>query len=40
MECDCASGDPRWMDDAAPFWVGSVEEGTESPYGIDNYAFD
>jgi hypothetical protein len=46
VECDCASGDPRWMDDApplwdaAPFWVGTVEEGTESSYGIDNYAFD
>ena len=46
MECDCASGDPRGMDDApsigdaSPFWVGSVEEGTESPYGIDYYALE
>jgi hypothetical protein len=46
VECDCASGDPRGLDDApaswdAPaFWVGSVEEGAESSYGIDYYAFE
>ena len=52
MECDCAGGDPRGLDDApaswdAPpswdatsLWVGSVEEWTESSYGIDNYAFE
>ena len=41
LECDCASGDPRWMDDGGgSFWVGSVEEGVESAYDIDNYAYD
>jgi hypothetical protein len=40
LECDCASGDPRWMDDAAPFWVGGVDGGAESFYDIDNYAYD
>lgn len=34
LECDCASGDPRWRDYAAPSWVGSVDEETEYFFGI------
>ncbi len=40
LECDCASGEPRWMDDSAPFWMGSVDGGVESSYDVDYYAFD
>jgi len=40
LECDCASSEPRWMDDSAPFWAGSFDGGAESSYDIDYYAFD
>jgi hypothetical protein len=30
------------MDEVAPFWIGSLEDGTESSdgYGLDYYAFE
>ena len=40
LECDCASGDPRWRNGAGTFFVGSVEGGLEATFDVDNYAFD
>ena len=40
LECDCASSEPRWVDDSGPFWMGSVDGGAESSYDADYYAFD
>ena len=40
LECDCASSDPRWVDEAEPFWMGGVEDGMEASYGTDYNALD
>jgi len=41
LECDCASGDPRGVDDGGgPFWLGSVDGGAESFFDVDYYALD
>jgi hypothetical protein len=39
LECDCASTEPRWRDDAGLFLMGGIEGSVESSYSID-YGFD
>jgi hypothetical protein len=39
LECDCASANSRWENDAEFLWIEGVEGNIESTYGID-YGFD
>jgi len=40
LECDCATGDPRWRDEIEPFWMGSLDGNMDSSYVMDYYGFD
>ena len=39
LECDCASIDLRWDDDAEPFWAEGFEGSIDAAYNLD-YGID
>jgi hypothetical protein len=42
IECNCASIEPQWEDDADLLWMGPIEGPAERTYGLDYgfYGFD